>query len=159
MEPRFDNLKREMDEFCREFLAEVRRLVKEEDGLASGKMYDDFDCKPVKENGHYTIYLYHTDYFKYYDEGTSPHWAPIQPLKDWVAAKQRNGMLPEVPGLPYMVQWKIARDGTEGRDVFERACMEVIPRYEGRFADALAQDFIDNYLNGYNIEDWQILKI
>lgn len=158
MEPQFTNLENVLDEFCKEFLATVRRLVEEKEGLASGNMYDSFDCKAVKENGHYTVYLFHTDYFQYYDQGTQPHFPPIQPLKDWVDAKQARGMLPEIPGLPYMVQWKIAREGTEGREVFQEAYMEVVPKYDEKFSEALAQDFMDNYLNGYDVRDWEILK-
>lgn len=160
MELKYTHLEKVLDEFCKEFLATVRRLVEEEEGLASGNMYDKFDCRYIRDSltGDYTIYLYHTDYFKYYDEGTQPHFAPIQPLKDWVEAKQARGMLPEVPGLPYMVRWKIAREGTEGREVFERAYNIVVPKYADRWAEPIVEDFKENYLNGADFNEWGLLN-
>lgn len=158
-EPRFYNLEAVLNEFGKAFVDAIKRLTEEAEGVASGNMLDTYDYEVVKENGHYTVYLTHTDYFQYFDKGTTPHWAPIQPLKDWVEAKQSRGLLPQIEGLPYMVQWKIARDGTEGREVFGRAAQEVIPKFEDRWNDALAKDFMENYLNGDDINEWNILKI
>ena len=158
----YKNLERVLDEFGKEFVRVLSRLITEEQGIASGNLLDTIEsegCFYRHENGHYTVYLGHPDYFEYYDKGTRPHWAPIQPLKDWVEAKQAKQMLPQVEGLPYMIQWKIARDGTEARNVFDRAKQEVIPHFVDRFAEALRDDMIDNWLSGEDWTNWGIFKV
>ncbi len=165
MEPRFDNLERVLNEFGQAFVNAVADYIIEADGIATGNMLNTLDFSVEKENGHYVVYLNHTDYFKYFDEGTEPHFPPVEPIQKWVQDKpvyptaDSNGKLPTVEQLGFLIARKISRDGTEARNVFERAKQSVIPEYEQKMADALAQDFINNYLNGYSVEDWQILKI
>ena len=54
-------------------------------------------------------------YVNYVEQGTRPHWPPIKPLKLWALRK----LLDERIG--YAVQWKIARSGTQGAHMFQRA--------------------------------------
>jgi len=52
--------------------------------------------------------------------GTKPHWAPIDPIQDWV--EHKLGVSPdESRAVAFMVARKIARDGTEGAHMFENA--------------------------------------
>jgi hypothetical protein len=56
-----------------------------------------------------------SDYVKYVEENTRPHWAPIRPLKRWairVLGDERAA---------YAVQRKIALMGTRGAHMFRRA--------------------------------------
>lgn len=165
MEPQFKNLERVLNDFGNDFVNYVADKIIEANGIATGEMLNTLDFEVMKENGHYTVYLKHTDYFTYFDEGTEPHWPPREPIEQWVKDKpiypepDGRGNLPTVEQLAFLIARKISRDGTEARNVFEAAKQEIIPRYEEKWNEALAQDFMDNYLNGYDINDWDILKI
>ena len=52
--------------------------------------------------------------------GTKPHWAPIDPIQDWVEVKLGIPKS-ESRSVAFMVARKIARKGTEGAHMFENA--------------------------------------
>lgn len=52
--------------------------------------------------------------------GSRPHWAPIQPLIDWVEQKLGIGE-PESYGVARRIQYKIAHKGTQGQFMFKQA--------------------------------------
>lgn len=57
-------------------------------------------------------------YVEYVENGTRPHWAPIQPLKLWALRKFGDET------VAYAVQRKIAQRGTKGAHMFRRAWNE-----------------------------------
>jgi hypothetical protein len=68
-------------------------------------------------------------------EGTRPHWAPIEPLKEWARRKLGDA------DIGYAVQHKIARQGTDARDFlsgpFRKLRQETPERLEGAITDEL----------------------
>lgn len=161
----FKNLKKTLNEFGQAFVNLVADKIIEADGIATGEMLNTLDFDVRKEGGHFTVYLKHTDYFPYYDQGTSPHFPPREPIEKWIQDKpvypeaDSNGKLPTVEQLAFLIARKISRDGTEARNVFEAAKQELIPEWEPKFSAALAQDIMDDYLNGKDFNDWDLLKI
>lgn len=57
-------------------------------------------------------------YVTYVEEGTAPHWPPAAPLKLWAIRKFGDER------IGYMVQRAIARRGTKGAHMFQRAWNE-----------------------------------
>ena len=162
----WNNLRRVLNDFGRDFVNLVADKIIEADGITTGNMLNSLDFDVRKEGGHFSVYLLHTDYFPYYDQGTEPHWPPYDStektfpqIAKWIQDKPIYSELPTVEQLAFLIARKISRDGTEARNVFEAAKQELIPKYEDKFEEALAQDFIEDYLNGNDINDWDILKI
>lgn len=72
--------------------------------------------------------------------GSKPHWAPIEPLVDWVERKlHKRG--PEARGVARAIQVKIARKGTDGRfmfrDAFDATRPQIIAMLEAATVRAL----------------------
>lgn len=161
----YRNLRKVLDDFGRDFMNLVADKIIEANGIATGEMLNTLDFEVLREGGHFTVYLKHTDYFPYFDQGTKPHFPPREPIEKWIQDKpifpepDDEGNLPTVEQLAFLIARKISRDGTEARNVFETAKAELVPKYEPLFAEALRDDFIEDYLNGKNINDWDILKI
>lgn len=161
----FNNLRNVLNEFGQAFVNLVADKIIESDGIATGNMLNTLDFDVRKEGGHFTVYLKHTDYFPYYDQGTPPHFPPRAPIKKWIQDKPiypeegSDGKLPTVEQLAFLIARKISRDGTEARNVFDAAKNELIPEWEPKFSAALAQDIMDDYLNGKDFNDWDILKV
>lgn len=163
MEQEYKNLTKVLNDFGVEFVNLLADKIIEADGIASGEMLNTLDFNVRKEGLYYTftVYLKHTDYFPYFDQGTRPHWPPKDPIIKWIQDKpiypeaDANGKLPTVEQLAFLISRKISQDGTEARNVFDAAKKELIPKYEQLFADALAKDIMEDFLNS---DDFNILK-
>ncbi len=68
--------------------------------------------------------------------GTKPHWAPIQPLKDWVRVKFNVSEEKEVNSIAYAIQGGIAQHGTRAFGMFHRTFAHRAHDIEARFAQA-----------------------
>lgn len=65
----------------------------------------------------------------YVHEGTRPHWPPAKPIRTWVR-KKLNPPAAEIDDITFLVQRKIAREGTKAKpfiDVAVRAIEQQIP--------------------------------
>ncbi|TXH32520.1 MAG: HK97 gp10 family phage protein [Rhodospirillaceae bacterium] len=60
--------------------------------------------------------------------GSKPHWAPIEPLIDWVHRKLGK-VDAEARSVARMVQLKIAKKGTKGHFMFRDAGEAVTPQF------------------------------
>lgn len=115
---------------------------------ASGALADSLRTVVALENGGRTVAvdLSLLEYWKYIEHGTPPHWAPIAPLKEWVVVKpllprpMANGKLPTPTQLAYMVQYKIAMEGTEGKNDLERSLEAVWAEMQEAIGDAISED-------------------
>ena len=135
-----------------DFVEELRRNIIEKGGVASGDLINNLSTSVDQvEADTYTLYLHSPDYLKWWDQGTMPHWMPVQPLKDWVQNKgivpeERNGKLPTVDQLPYMIQHGIAEKGTPSHDVVNAVANLIFDRYEEELQEAMLDDL------GYMLE-------
>lgn len=133
-----------------ERLVELYRANMVESGRpASGALADSLHTEVVVGDTTIGVDLSLLDYWKYIEHGTRPHWAPIAPLKEWVQVKRilprpmANGKLPTPTQLAYMVQHKIAMEGTEGKDDLSRALQQTWAELAQRVADAITEDIGD----------------
>ena len=113
---------------------------------ASGDLAQSLHTEVVAGDTTIGVDLSLLEYWKYIEHGTSPHWAPIEPLRRWVEVKRMlprpmaNGKLPTPNQLAHMVQWKIAREGTEGKDDLSRALQQTWDEFGQAVADAVTLD-------------------
>lgn len=61
------------------------------------------------------------------EEGTRPHFPPLQPLEDWVVVKGIARDPASVKRIAYAIALKIARDGIAPRHFFAKAVRRVEP--------------------------------
>ena len=149
-----------LNRYGEEFVEELKRNIVAKGGVASGAMTDPENLYAhvvQDEPGVYTLYLESTPYLKWWDSGTRPHWMPVKPLIDWVENKgivpeERNGYLPTVEELPYMIQHKIAREGTPGHDNTVQVVADaVFIRFERQLQEALL-DEVGDMLKGLPVK-------
>lgn len=75
--------------------------------------------KVVSYDGRYfKISLSLEDYWKYLEEGTTPHFPPLDKIREWIRVKpilprSINGKLPTQEQLAYLIGRKIEKEGTE----------------------------------------------
>lgn len=114
-------VEREIDTFVGEASALLEREVKERTPTTTGLLRASiFSRREVSANGVLGIVGTSRPYAAYVELGTRPHWAPLQPLVDWVTLKlSLSGR--EAVRVARMVQRKIARRGTRGKKMFAEA--------------------------------------
>lgn len=123
-----------------------KRNLTESGRPASGALADSLHTVVVAGDTSIGVDLSLLEYWKYIEHGTRPHWAPIDPLREWVQVKRllprpmANGKLPTPDQLAHMVQWKIAQEGTQGKNDLGRALEETWARMAQDITDAITLD-------------------
>lgn len=100
----------------------------------------------VVDDKAYRVTMELNDYWKYLENGTAPHWPPVDAIRSWIDYKPvlprpgKDGRIPTPNQLAFLIGRKIARDGTEGTHDFEEARDETVARWEQRIREALVED-------------------
>lgn len=100
----------------------------------------------VVDDKAYRVTMQLNDYWKYLENGTAPHWPPVDAIRSWISYKPvlprpgKDGRIPTPNQLAFLIGRKIAREGTEGTHDFEEARDETVARWEQRIREALADD-------------------
>jgi hypothetical protein len=76
----------------------------------------------VKYDGKYlTVSLRLEEYYKFVENGTSPHFPPLDAIKKWIKVKPvlprplKSGKLPTTNQLAYLIGRKISKVGTKAK--------------------------------------------
>lgn len=147
------NTMKALEEFGAYFRNLLQDRIIEEDMIASGELLNDLDYIIDTGENEWTVSVKIKDYFKYLDEGTkgpykgSPGSTTLRDaIRNWVTVKpvypevDSAGKTPTVDQLVFLITRKIARDGIEGREVWEPTVQEAIDKYEERIGDAILED-------------------
>lgn len=100
----------------------------------------------VVDDKAYKVVMQLNEYWKYLENGTEPHWPPVDAIRSWISYKPvlprpgRDGRLPTPNQLAFLIGRKIAREGTTGTHDFEKARDETVARWESRIREALVED-------------------
>lgn len=100
----------------------------------------------VVDDKAYKVVMDLNDYWKYLENGTEPHWPPVDAIRSWISYKPvlprpgRDGRLPTPNQLAFLIGRKIAREGTTGTHDFQEARDETVARWEQRIREALVED-------------------
>ena len=107
-----------IQDITNDFCTELRNRLSNNNTDASGKLSKSIKGI-VKQSGKWvTISIQMEDYWKYIENGTKPHFPPIDAIKKWISVKPvlprplKNGKLPTTNQLAYLVGRKIAKKGT-----------------------------------------------
>ena len=110
----------------KEFHKAWREHLLDEEHWASGKLGNEmtFDTYIDRNGYHITITL--PEYAAYLNDGTKPHWPPVDKIREWIKVKPvlprpgRNGKLPSTEQLAYLIGRKISKVGTKPTKIIDR---------------------------------------
>lgn len=100
----------------------------------------------TKFDGRYlTISLNLQDYWKYVEDGTRPHFPPIEDILQWIKVKpvlprKRKGKLPTQKQLAYLISRKISKVGTKAYKPLQKAMSRF--KLQQKVLKALSQELI-----------------
>lgn len=122
--------------------------------IASGDLLNSVECHVALENQEFVVSLTLRDYWQYVEEDTRPHWPPRDAILSWIQVKpvlprpDAQGRIPTPQSLAFLIQRKIATEGTKGSHDLAKAVEEMNAQYRARIAEALGHDM-----------EWYIRKI
>lgn len=113
--------------------------------LATGELIKSVQYKTDFKDKEFIIYLELEDYYKYVENGTKPHFPPVNAILNWIKAKPVlptpiNGKLPTPNQLAYLIGRKISEVGTEGSHDLEKSSKTISEEYEELILEALEKD-------------------
>ena len=97
----------------------------------------------------YEVVLNLQDYWKYVEEGTKPHWPPVDAILHWVQVKPviprpgADGHIPTQKQLAYLIGRKISEEGTKGTHDLKETTDALLGYYEDLIKEALERDVLD----------------
>ena len=97
----------------------------------------------------YEVVLNLQDYWKYVEEGTKPHWPPVDAILHWVQVKPviprpgADGHIPTQKQLAYLIGRKISEVGTKGTHDLKETTDALLGYYEDLIKEALERDVLD----------------
>lgn len=85
---------------------------------ASGKLATEQKHLLKWDGRYFTVVLQLEEYYKFLENGTKPHFPPVDKLLEWIRVKpvlprEINGKLPTNNQLAFLIGRKISRVGTE----------------------------------------------
>lgn len=146
------NVKMVLDEYALKFQELTKKRIQDGDNIATGNLLASIKTSIDFGNERYIIYLHSLKYLKFLEEGTFPHWPPVEKLIKWVKDKKLptkeltgDRSLPSEKQLAYLVGRKISIHGTKPREMVLKTQEELNAVYIERLEEALIQD-ITNWL-------------
>lgn len=143
----FKHLQEALAQYAQAITDRYKQNLESSGRIASGELISSISSKVIVNGNEYAIELNLEDYWKYVEEGTRPHFPPVERILEWVKVKRilptpmPNGKLPTEQQLAWMIAKKIDRVGTEGTPDLENALNEV--DYNAIIEQALDADILE----------------
>lgn len=157
MADEFPNIVKILSEYGDRFRQNAQQLLLDDDKVSSGELVNTITYSIKTSNVLIHVNVSLQDYYKWVAEGRSPgKFPPVQNIIQWIRSKPiiptENGLgkIPTENQLAYLIGRKIARDGIEGNDFFNKASDETWNEFQSKLDEALTQDLED-----INLAEWR----
>jgi hypothetical protein len=153
----FDNLLKALEEYAIAIRNEYQDNLIRSDRIASGDLLNNVEFEVLQNGAAFKVNLLLAPYWKYLEEGTKPHFPPVDALLKWIEVKpvlprpDKNGKLPTPKQLAFLIGRKISEDGTQGTQDLQRTTRSINEQHRQKIIDAFRMD-VQNTMDGYIIE-------
>lgn len=149
---KWTSLERVLNEFADQFIQNARDGLQADGSIATGELYDSFEKIIEIGEDYYSVKISLADYWEYVNNGRRPGKFPPPPaIRNWIEVKPvnpyplPNGKTPSVEQLTFLISRKIANEGIEPTNFFDKAKEQTIRDFEQRIDLAIAED-VSNYI-------------
>lgn len=114
-----------IESIASEFIDFYKSNLAMDDRYASGNLVNTATYNVSYDGTILRVTLNLQDYWKYVENGSKPHFPPIDKIKEWIRVKpvlptQMNGKLPTENQLAYLIARKISKVGTQGTNTLNK---------------------------------------
>lgn len=98
-----------------------------ESNKASGQLIQTASADVQFDGRYFEVIFSLQDYWKYIENGTRPHWPPIDAIEKWIRVKRlvpragSNGKIPTTHQLAYLISRKISIKGTPANKTLDNS--------------------------------------
>lgn len=123
----FPNLVEVLEAYGKTLVERYRQGLEDGDHIASGNLYRNVRSEVVLNGQSFIVEFIMPDYGEYLEQGTKPHFPPINQILNWIRVKRiaprqdSQGRLPTEKQLAYLIARKISEDGTKRTGIYEKA--------------------------------------
>lgn len=149
VEIKWTRLREVLEEYGERFIQLAKDKMGVNKSYATGDLADSMETVvEIEEDNYFKVSIKLLDYWVYLENGTKPHFPPLQAIKDWVEVKgitpyEVNGYTPSIEQLPYMIQKSIGKYGTEAHPFFEENKDVVYKEFENSIIYAIEEDIAE----------------
>lgn len=141
-----------LEAFGEEVVSRLETELLEHDHIVSGKLFNGLKTHVEVTEDTIELWLTTEDYFKYLEEGIepagkyrNPGWKAYPFIRQWVIDKPvvptpRNGKLPSVDSLAYLITRKHVEKGQEPDPMLRDILYDMEERYMPILEEAIAED-------------------
>ena len=148
----FEDIDTALDSLMNEFQNAYASKLKATNHIASGNLSMNQKHHFVFDGRYYKIYLQLEDYWKYLENGTKPHFPPVEKIAEWIRIKpvlprpNAKGKLPTQKQLAFLIARSISIKGTKPTHTLQQTIDEFQLRNKVKklFIDAIKKQRIDD---------------
>lgn len=143
----FDNTIEVLNSFGRLLVEDYKESLIYNSVNASDDLYKSVKYYFESDNRFLEVQLELESYYWYVENGRKAgKFPPIQAIEEWIKVKpvlpyvDKNGKLPTLNQLTYLIGRKIKEDGIEGKHVLQKSVDDIYREIEKRLVEALSKD-------------------
>lgn len=147
MKNNFKNTIEVLNSFGRLLVEDYKDSLIRNEVNASDKLFNSVKYLFKSDNRYLEIDLELENYYWYVENGRKAgKFPPIQKIEDWIKIKpvlpykDKNGKLPTLNQLTYLIGRKIKEKGIQGKHLLQKSVDEIYKEIEDRLVDALSED-------------------
>ena len=143
----------EIQQICGDLLQRYKDALVKSGHVASGELENTASYKLTFDGKWFEVIFQLADYWKYLENGTNPHFPPIEAIERWITVKHiipssQNGRVPSTKQLAFLIARGISKNGTKATkllqstidgsdDLINALCDELIRQIEQEIEEEL----------------------
>jgi hypothetical protein len=161
---KLDNLTDVLERFAVELEKEYKQNLKNNNRIATGKLYNTAKCEVLK--GEYTVVFHLQDYWRYVEGGrdktnNNGDGSLRRNILKWLEVKKIlpkpiDGKLPTPQQLAYIISKRIHEKGYKGSQDLSKATDDIWEKYREEIYDAIDKDFDVALINIFKMKPLNI---
>ena len=150
MKSLFPNLMEVLEAYGQTLVERYREGLVDGDHIATKNLYNSVKTEVKVNKTSYVVEFIMPIYGEYLEQGTKPHFPPIDDITKWIRAKKivprrdDQGRLPTEKQLSYLIARKISEEGTPARRIFEKANALTYKEWDKLINEAISMDLQNN---------------
>lgn len=147
MKQEFEHLKAVLELYAIEVKEKYKDNLSSENALASGDLINSVNYILDFKDNTFQVSLSLLEYWKYVEYGRRPgKFPPPSAIRKWIEVKPvvprplKNGKLPTLNQLTYLISRSIAEKGIRPKNILEKTLEEINKEYEDKISEALSLD-------------------
>jgi hypothetical protein len=147
----FEHLKAVLERYAIDVKDKYQQNLASDNATASGVLINSVKYILDFRENIFEVSLSLADYWKYVEYGRKAggKFPPPSAIRKWIEVKpilprpMKNGNLPTLNQLTYLISRSIAEKGIRPRGILEKSLEEINREYEEKISEALTQDLSD----------------